>query len=60
MSKNPIYERYFRNFVAAYERKDDRVRNEIDYREKARKEDFMPLSSMDYKSYEDDEDEKYN
>lgn len=32
----------------------------LDLKEKAKKEEFMPLSSLDYKAYEDDEDEKYN
>lgn len=32
----------------------------MDLKEKAKKEEFMALSSMDYRVYEDDEDEKYN
>lgn len=60
MLKHPTYGKYFRNFVTMYENKEEINLRGIDMKEKVKKEEFMPLSSMDYKVYEDDEDEKYN
>lgn len=60
MIKHPRYAKYFRNFVTTYESKEEINLRGMDLKEKVKKEEFMPLSSMDYKAYEDDEDEKYN